>query len=280
MQGKVIVITGGTSGIGQVAAERFASMGARIVLIARSQSRAEATIARLRKAGPAQKHTVHYGDVSRLSDLNRLATEILAAEPRIDVLVNNAGAMFGQREVTEDGFERTFATNHVSYFVLTHALRDRLIASAPARIINTSSHAHYRTTLDFNDLQSQRAYSGFPVYSRSKLLNVLFTRALSKRLKDTGVTANCLHPGFVKTRFGDESGGAIGRMLKFWKIFAISEEKGADTLIYLASSPDVAADSGLYFYKRKPVAPSKVAQDDAAAERLWTETARLTGIGD
>ncbi|HEX5228590.1 MAG TPA: SDR family oxidoreductase [Bryobacteraceae bacterium] len=278
MTGKVVVITGGTSGIGQVAAESLARMGARIVLIARSRTRGEATLARLREIGPAQSHTIHYADVSRLAELRRVGKEVAAAEPRIDVLINNAGAMFGHRQTTEDGPELTFATNHLSYFVLTHALSERLITSAPARIVNTSSHAHYRGTLDFDDLQSSRDYRGFPVYCRSKLCNVLFTRALAKRLAGTGVITNSFHPGFVRTRFGDESGGFIGGMLRFWKIFAISEEKGADTLIYLASSDDVAKSSGLYFYKRKPVEPSKLAQDDAAAERLWSETAKIAGI--
>lgn len=280
MQGKVVVITGGTSGIGAVAAEKLAAMGARIVLVARSRSRAEATLGRLRQIAPAQPHGAYYGDLSRLSELRRVGAEIAAAEPRIDVLLNNAGAMFGRRQITEDGLELTFATNHLSYFVLTHLLRERLLAAAPARVVNTSSHAHYRGTIDFKDLRSERDYSGFSVYSRSKLCNVLFTRALAKRLAGTGVTANSFHPGFVRTRFGDESGGGMARALQFFKLFAISEEKGADTMIYLASAEQVAQSSGLYFYKRKPMEPSKLAQDDALAERLWNETAKIAGISD
>lgn len=276
--GKVVVITGGTSGIGAVTAQKLAAMGARIVLVARSRERGEAALGRLRQIAPAQAHSVYYGDLSRLSDLRRVGSEIAAAEPRIDVLLNNAGAMFGQRQTTEDRLELTFATNHLSYFVLTHFLRERLIAAAPSRVVNTSSHAHYRGRIDFADLQSERDYSGFAVYSRSKLCNVLFTRALAKRLAGTGVTANSFHPGFVRTRFGDESGGGLARAFRFFKLFAISEEKGADTMIYLASSDDVAQTSGLYFYKRKPVQPSKIATDDAIAERLWQETARIAGI--
>jgi retinol dehydrogenase-12 len=278
MQGKVVVITGGTSGIGQVTAERLASMGARIVLVARSKSRGEAALGRLRELAPAHAHRVHYGDVSRLADLHRLAAEIRSAEPRIDVLINNAGAMFGKRQVTEDGLELTFATNHMSYFVLTQGLRESLAAAGAARVINTSSHAHYRGKIDFDDLQSERSYKAFPVYSFSKLCNILFTRVLARRLEGTGVTANSLHPGFVKTRFGDESGGGMARMIGLMKLFAISVEKGAETLIYLASSPDVAKTSGLYFYKCKAVEPSKLALDDGIAERLWTETAKLAGI--
>jgi NAD(P)-dependent dehydrogenase (short-subunit alcohol dehydrogenase family) len=278
MQGKVIVITGGTSGIGQVAAEKLAGMGARIVLVARSQSRGEAALSRLRDVAPSVKHSIHYGDLSRLSELTRVAKDIAAAEPRIDVLINNAGAMFGQRQVTKDGLELTFATNHLSYFVLTHGLSERLITSAPSRVINTSSHAHYRGTIDFDNLQYEHDYKSFPAYCRSKLCNVLFTRVLARRLAGTGVTANSLHPGFVKTRFGDESGGSMARVIGLMKIFAISPEKGAETIIYLASSNEVATTSGLYFYKCKPVEPSKLAQDSAVAERLWRETAKLAGI--
>jgi retinol dehydrogenase 12 len=278
MQGKVVVITGGTSGIGQVAAERLAAMGARIVLVARSKSRGESALGRLRELASSQAHRVHYGDVSRLADLNRLASEIRSAEPRIDVLINNAGAMFGQRQVTEDGLELTFATNHMSYFVLTHGLRAQLAAAGAARVIDTSSHAHYRAKIDLNDLQSAHNYKAFPVYSLSKLCNILFTRVLARRLEGSGVTANSLHPGFVSTRFGDESGGGMARVIGLMKVFAISPEKGAETIIYLASSGDVAKTSGLYFYKCKPVVPSKLALDDAVAGRLWTETAKLAGI--
>ena len=268
-----MVITGATSGIGRVAAERLAAMGARIVLVARDRSRAEATLAKLPGV-----HSVYYGDVSRLADLNRLAAEIRAAEPHIDVLINNAGAMFGQRQVTADGCELTFATNHLSYFVLTHGLREQLAAAGAARVINTSSHAHYRAKIDFDDLQFQQGYKSFAAYCRSKLYNVLFTRVLARRMAAAGVTANSLHPGFVNTRFADESGGFTGRLFGFMKVFAISPEKGAETLVYLASSDDVANSTGLYFYKCKSVEPSKLAQDDAAAERLWQETAKLAGI--
>jgi len=278
MQGKVVVITGGTSGIGQVAAERLVAMGARIVLVARSKTRAEATLGHLRELAPAEEHTVHYGDVSRLSDLQRLAAEIRSAEPRIDVLINNAGALFSARQVTEDGLELTFATNHLSYFVLTHGLRESLLAAGAARVINTSSHAHYRGSLDFQNLQYEHDYKAFPAYCRSKLCNVLFTRSLARRLAGTGVTTNSLHPGFVNTRFGDGSGGWTGRLFGFLKLAAISPEKGAETIVYLASSGDVAKTSGLYFYKCKPVTPSKLAQDDAVAERLWAETAKMAGI--
>ena len=278
MQGRVVVITGGTSGIGAVAAERLAGMGARIVLVARDKTRGEVALARLRSGNPRLAHSVHYGDLSRISEVKRLAAEIAAAEPRIDVLMNNAGAMFGSRRVTEDNLELTFAVNHIAYFVLTMGLRERLFTSSPARVVNTASDAHRGCKLDFDDLQSARGFSGFKVYGRSKLCNILFTRELSRRWSGKGVTANCLHPGFVATRFGDDSGGLLSGAVRLAKTFAISPEKGAETMVYLASSPDVAGVSGEYFYQRRPATPTTEARDDAAAERLWMESAKLAGI--
>jgi len=166
----------------------------------------------------------------------------------------------------------------MAYVVLTHGLRERLLASAPARVVNTSSNAHTRARLDFDDLQSAHGYRGFKVYGRSKLCNVLYTRELARRWAGTGVTANSLHPGFVATRFGDQSGGLFSYVVRVAKLFAISQEKGADTIVYLASSPEVAHVSGAYFYKCHPATPSKEAQDDAAARRLWLESARLGGL--
>jgi NAD(P)-dependent dehydrogenase (short-subunit alcohol dehydrogenase family) len=278
MRGKVVVITGATSGIGRVAAEKLAAMGARMVLVARDPSRADATLARLREIDQAGNPTVHYADLSRLAEMKRVAAEIAATELRIDVLINNAGAMFGHRQVTADGLEMTFAVNHMAYFVLTYGLRQRLLGSAPARVVNTSSNAHKRSPLDFNDLQSARNYSGFMAYSRSKLCNILFTRELARRLAGKRVTANCLHPGFVDTRFADRSGGWFAQLIRLGKLGALSPEKGAETLVYLASSPEVADVTGQYFHKCRPKTPTVEAQDDSAARRLWSESARLAGI--
>ena len=208
-----------------------------------------------------------------------MAAEIAAAEPRVDVLLNNAGAMFGPRQVTPDGLERTFALNHMSYFLLTHGLRERLRAAAPARVVNTASGAHRRARLDFDDLQSARGYRGFMVYSRSKLCNILYTRELARRWAGTGVTANSLHPGFVATRFGDASGGFFSYVVRASKkVLALSPEKGAETLVFLASSPEIATISGGYFYRCELATPTRAAQDDAAARRLWAETERLAGV--
>ncbi|MGB3810883.1 MAG: SDR family oxidoreductase [Parvibaculum sp.] len=279
MQGKTVVITGATSGIGEVAACRLAAAGARIVLVARDERRAAATLAKLNGIAPGAGHKFHLGDLSRISEMKRLGAEIAAAEPRIDVLVNNAGAMFNSRKLTEDGLEFTFATNHVAYFVLTDALRGSLAASGAARVVSTASDAHRGAKLDFDDLQSAQAYSGFKVYGRSKLCNILWTRELARRWAGSGITANCLHPGFVATRFGDQSGGMLQPLFSVAKLFAISPEKGAETIVYLASSPEVEGVSGGYFYKCRPATPTREAQDDASAKRLWGETARLTGVG-
>jgi len=238
-----------------------------------------ASLSRLRERGPGLAHRAHYGDLSSVADTKRVAAEIAAAEPRIDVLINNAGALFSTRQVTADGLELTFATNHVAYAVLTHGLRACLMAGAPARVINTASDAHRRARLAFDDLQAARGYSGLKVYGRSKLCNILYTRELARRWAGTGVTANSLHPGFVATRFGDRSGGLLSYVVRVAKLFtAISPEKGAETLVYLASSPEVATISGGYFYKCALAQPTREAQDDTAARRLWSETERLAGI--
>jgi NAD(P)-dependent dehydrogenase (short-subunit alcohol dehydrogenase family) len=207
--------------------------------------------------------------------MKRLAAEIANREPPIDVLINNAGALFGTRRLTEDGLEYTFALNHMSYFVVTEGLRERLLVSGASRIINTASGAHRRATLDFDDLQSAKSFRATRAYSRSKLCNILFTRELARRLQSTGVTANCLHPGFVATRFADESGGLISRLTWFAKFFAISPAEGAQTIIYLASSPEVANVNGKFFYKCHPTDPSDLALDDRAAIALWQRSADL-----
>src|SRR5262245_6859375 len=278
MRGKTIVISGATSGIGQVAAERLAAMGARLVLIARDKARGQATLDRLCPLSPGVRHSIHYADLSRLAEVKRVAAEIAAAEPRIDVLINNAGALFASRQLTPDGLELTFATNHMSYFVLTYGLRDRLRASGSARVVNVASDAHKGERLDFNDLQSARSYRGLSVYGRTKLCNILFTRELARRWQSPGVTASSLHPGFVSTRFGDMSGGMLSWVVRAAKVFAISPEKGAETIVYFASSDQVAGATGLYYYKCRPATPTREAQDDDTARRLWQESEKLTGV--
>jgi NAD(P)-dependent dehydrogenase (short-subunit alcohol dehydrogenase family) len=277
VRGKTIVITGATSGIGEVAALRLAERGGRIVFIARDKDRAAATMEKLRRANGTVEHAALLADLSLLSEMKRVAAEI-AEEPQIDVLINNAGAVFNTRQETRDGLERTFALNHMSYFVITNLLLPRL--KPGARIVSTASGAHRRATLNFGDLQNRHGYSGFAVYARSKLCNILFTRELARRIAESGVTANCLHPGFVATRFGDQSGGLLA--IGVWaakRLGAISQEDGAKTIIHLASSPDVANINGEYFYQCDVDTPSAAARNDDDARRLWDVSARISGVG-
>ncbi len=281
IHGKVVVITGATSGIGQIAATRLATLGARIVLVARDRGRADLTLADLRKAGPNIAHSAHIADLSILAEMKRVGQEIAAAEPRIGVLINNAGNVFPTRRVTADGLECTFATNHMAYFVLTHELRDRLAASAPARVVNTASRAHMGHALDFVDLQLARGYSLMKAYGRSKLANILFTRELARRLAGAGVTANCLHPGFVATGLGQRRGGIFAFVVRSFMLLAGPPEPGAETIVHLASSPDVASITGGYFVPGgRQAEPSPAARDDIAARRLWEESERIAGFKD
>lgn len=277
MRDKTIVITGATSGIGEVAAIRLAEQGARIVHVARDRARAEATQAALRKANPAADHLVHIADLSLLAEMKRVAGEIAAAEPRIDVLIDNAGALFNSRRETADGLEMTFALNHMGYFVITNLLLPNIVNGG--RIVAVASGAHRAAKLGLGDLQLRHGFGGWRAYANSKLCNILFTRALARRTP-RGITANCLHPGFVATRFADQSGGWTQRLAGFAKrLSAITPEEGAKTIVYLASSPEAAGVSGKYFFECKQAAPTKAAQNDADAERLWQESVAIAGVG-
>ena len=277
MQGKTVVITGATSGIGAVAARRLAEQGARIVIVARDRDRAAETLRDLSTANPARTHTAFHADLSRLREMKRVGAEIAAAEPKIDVLMNNAGLICANNERTEDGLETMFATNHLSYFVLTNLLLERLRAAGSARIVSTASDAHRRGKLDFDRLQEQKGMAG---YGTTKLCNMLFTRELALRIAGTGVTANCLHPGFVATRFGDNTAGTMRTGLAMAKrFFALSPEEGAKTMVYLASSAEVAGRSGGYYDRCALAEPSREAQNPADAKRLWELSAKITGIG-
>jgi NAD(P)-dependent dehydrogenase (short-subunit alcohol dehydrogenase family) len=279
MTGKTVVITGATSGLGSVAAGRLAELGANLILVARDRTKAEAMAMLLRNKHPGLEAEIHIADLFSLSQVRRLAAELLKAAPRIDVLINNAGAIFAKRETTVDGMERTFALNHMAYFLLTALLLDRLKASAPSRIVNVASEAHRNAALDFNDLQTERNYSGWLAYRRSKLANILFTSELARRLSGSGVTSNCLHPGFVATSFGDNNGGpfrlAVGLAKRF---MAISPYQGGETLVHAASAPEVAGLSGVYFDKNRPREPSSAAQDAEAAKRLWRASGQLASL--
>lgn len=275
MQNKTVIITGATSGIGEVAAIRLAEKGARIVYTARDRVRAELTLRKLAAANPKAEHVFHLADLSLLAEMKRVG-EILAREPRINVLMNNAGALFNRRQETADGLEMTFALNHMAYFVVTNLLLPKL--QPGARIVSVASNAHRGARLDFDDLQSRRGYTGFPVYSKSKLCNILFNRELARRAPH-GVTANALHPGFVATRFGDNSGGLMRTILSVAKpIGAIAPEEGARTMIYLAASPEVEGVTGEYFYESKIATPTAEARNDADARRLWEISESISGL--
>ncbi len=277
MKGKTVVVTGATSGIGEQAALALAELGARIVLVARDENRAEATLGKLESAAPRLGHAVHLADLSSMAETRRVGLMIARSEPRVDVLINNAGAMFANRRVTAEGLEMTFALNHMAYFLMTAALAERLAAAAPARVVSTASTAHQGMSLDLSDLQGAKGYNGWRAYGRSKLANILFTREAARRLCGAGVTVNCFHPGVVATRFGSASGGWTSRLLPLARPFFIQPHAGAETLVYLASSPEVANATSGYFVKRKAVEPSAAARDDRAAKDLWEASEALAG---
>jgi NAD(P)-dependent dehydrogenase (short-subunit alcohol dehydrogenase family) len=278
--GKRVIITGATRGIGLAAACELARRGARLSIVARSQSRASAAVSRITAAGgTATEVQVLDADLSSQASVRTLAAEILAGHPRIDVLINNAGAIYGSRQLTVDGLELTWAVNHLAPFLLTNLLLERIRASAPARIITTSSGAHHGAQIPFGDLNAERGYRGrgFTRYGETKLANILFTVELARRLEGTGVTANCFHPGFVASGFNRNNGGFMAFGMSLARPFARSPEKGADTLVWLADSAEASAESGGYFANRGRRTPSAEAQDLAAARRLWEVSEEQTG---
>ena len=278
MQDKVCLVTGANSGIGRVTAIGLAKRGATVVLVCRNEERGGPVLEEIRRNGRGSAALL-VADLASQRQVRAVAAAFLARFDRLDVLVNNAGvAGWGTRLVTEDGLERTFAVNHLAPFLLAALLLDRLKASAPARVVTVSSAAHRNPALHFDDLEGERRYSAFGAYSRSKLANILFTNELARRLEGSGVTANCLHPGVVAT--------GIFRNLPRWMrmVFvsplALSPEKGADTMLYLASASEVAGVSGHYFVRRKARRPSRAARDDAAARRLWAASEALTAASE
>ena len=278
LQGKTYLVTGATDGIGRVTAERLDLMGAHMVLVGRNAAKAAQTAEENRQRTGRENVDFLVADLSEQAQVRRLAQEIRDRYERLDVLVNNAGAVFMQRQVSKDGLEMTFALNHLGYFLLTNLLLDLLKSSAPARIVNVSSMAHAGAQLNFDDLQNEASYSSWKVYGQSKLANIYFTYELARRLEGSNVTVNALHPGFVSTNFGRSNGGIFGPLFRLVQVAAISPDSGAETSIYLASSPEVEGVSGKYFDKKKPIRSSAVSYDQAAARRLWEMSEELTGI--
>jgi NAD(P)-dependent dehydrogenase (short-subunit alcohol dehydrogenase family) len=273
LAGRTVVLTGASSGIGAAAAAQLAQLGAEVVPVGRDRSRLDAVAARIERA--AEPLTA---DFVSLDDVRSLADRLLERHPRIHVLVNNAGTVTGKRELSRDGYELVFAVNHLAPFLLTNLLLARLRESAPARVVTTSSIAHAQARLDLEDLQLERGWSLGRSYGNSKLANILFTRALARRLEGTGVVANCFHPGTVRTGIARDTGLLRSLAWKAATLFASSPAKGARTLVYLASAPEAAEVSGRYLVDSRPARTARRADDDAAAERLWEISEELTGL--
>jgi retinol dehydrogenase 14 len=279
MTGKTVLITGGTGGIGRAAAIGLASMGARVGITGRDPSRAVAAAHEIVRLSGNPSVDVFVADLSSQGDVRRLAGEVLAAYPRLDVLLNNVGGFWARRHVTADGLEHTFALNHLAPFLLTHLLLERLVASAPARIVTVSSAAHSMGKLDFDDLMAERNYSGQRAYNQSKLGNVMFTYELARRLAGTGVTATALHPGVTSTGFGAEDAVRVmAPLVALLRPFMKSPERGADTAVYLASAAGADGVTGLYFADRKARKSHESTYDASAAARLWQVSADLVGL--
>ena len=277
MTGKTVLITGGSGGIGKATAIGLARLGARVGITGRDTTRAEAAAADIRAASGNPAVEAFVADLSSLAEVRRLAAAVLDAYPRLDVLVNNVGGFWAHRHLTADGLEHTFALNHLAPFLLTNLLLDRLKASVPARVVTVSSGAQAMGRIDFDDLHGVHRYVGQRAYNQSKLANVMFTYELARRLEGSGVTATVLHPGVVRTAFGAEDPSP------FWKVFIPlarplmkTPDQGAETSIYLASSPDVEAVTGQYFANRRPRTSNRSSYDTAAAARLWQVSADLT----
>jgi retinol dehydrogenase 14 len=279
MGGKVVLITGGTGGIGKATAVGLATIGARVGVTGRDLARAQRAAADVRAASGNPAVDAFAADMSSQAEVRRLAAAVLDAYPRLDVLINNVGGFWAHRHPTADGLEHTFALNHLAPFLLTNLLLDRLKASAPARVVTVSSGAQKMGRIEFDDLQGARNYSGQRAYNQSKLANVMFTNELARRLEGTGVTATCLHPGVVRTHFGAEDQtrwfAVVSRVvLPVLKTPA----QGAETPIHLASSPDLEGVTGQFFAKRKPKTANKVAYDTDMTARLWRVSADLVGM--
>lgn len=277
MQGRVCLVTGATSGIGRAAALALARRGATVVAVGRDRARGERVLEELRAAG-GRDAALLLADLSSQAEVRRLAADFLARHERLDVLVNNAGGIFPQRRLSVDGVELTLAVDHLAPFLLTALLAERLARSAPARVVTVSSDAHRVGRIDLDDLQLERRWTPMRAYAQAKLANVLFTRALARRMAERDVTANALHPGVVATNFAGDATGIVRLVFRLARPFSLSPERGADTLVYLASSPEVTAVTGGYFEKRRQRRPSRAAEDEALAEALWERSARIVGL--
>jgi NAD(P)-dependent dehydrogenase (short-subunit alcohol dehydrogenase family) len=279
VKGKRIVLTGASRGIGRETALALGRMGADLSLVVRDAERGRAVAAEVKALGGGGDVDVFVADLSSMADVRRAGAEILRAHDVVDVLVNNAGALLMERQVTKDGFEATFATNHLGYFLLTKVLLDAVKKGPAGRIVNVASEAHHRGSMRFDDLMGEKAYAGWRAYSDSKLANILFTSELARRLGGSSVTTNSLHPGVIASGFARNNAGIVGLVAKLAAPFLMSSEDGAKTTIFLATDPSVAATTGKYFAKSRPKTPSREARNAAIAKRLWDATEELVGRG-
>ena len=280
LTGKSVLITGATNGIGKVTAFELARLGASVTIVGQDPGKTDRVLKQIKdySGNPAVEGLV--ADLSSMAQVRQLAQEFRQKHASLYILVNNAGAIFANRMTTVDGYERTFALNHLAYYLLTNLLLDMLVSSAPARIINVSSRSHEGASMSFDDLQFEQhyGYGGYRAYGQSKLANLLFTYELARRLNGTGVTVNALHPGTVATGFGENNGAPMKLSMRIFHQFALTPEQGADTLIYLSSSPQVEGITGKYWMNRKAIPSSPESYDEEAQKRLWSISAQLTGI--
>jgi NAD(P)-dependent dehydrogenase (short-subunit alcohol dehydrogenase family) len=273
LDGKICLITGGNAGIGLATAIGLAQLGGHVVIVSRDKSRGETAVTQIKHAAHTDEVDLLVADLSSQAQIRQLAAQFQERYARLHILINNAGIIPRTRQVSEDGFEMQFAVNHLAYFLLTNLLLDRLIASAPARIVNVSSMVHDWATLDFADLQNERGYGATAVYGQTKLMNVLFTNELARRLAGTGVTANSLHPGVIPTKLNANYMGRNGPTASMTQL-----QRGAETSIFLAASPEVEGMTGMYFANRRAQRSSQITYDEAVAKKLWQISAEMTGL--
>ena len=281
MRDKLCLVTGGTSGIGRVAAVELAKQGARVIVTGRDEARGAAVVDDIRRASPAASAEFLASDLSEQTAVRRLAGQIQQRCDRLHILINNAGTVYAERKLTSDGVERTLATNHLAPFLLTNLLHPQLAAAASGgsvRVVTVSSEAHRYGRIDLDDLGGEKRYRPIAAYSNSKLANILFTTELTRRWQGEGITANSLHPGVVRTNIWSNSKGGLRLLTWLMRPFMISAERGARTIVYLAASPEAKDATGVYFIKCREVVPAPPARDASLAAQLWEVSARLTGL--
>lgn len=277
MKGNTCVVTGANSGMGFVVARELARVGANVVLVCRSQNKGDLASSEIRRITGNESVELMIADLASLDSVKKFARDFKQNHQKLHVLLNNAGLILGKRTLTPDGLEATFEVNYLSHFLLTHLLLDVLKASAPSRIVNISSDAHTSGHMNFEDLQFGRGYGGWKSYCQSKLAQILFTYELAERLEGTGVTVNCLHPGAVRTNWGDEA-GTLGIGIRLARPFMLSPDKGAETALYVATSPDLDGVSGKYFAKKRETQSSKESNDEEERRKLWDISMKLSGL--